>query len=275
LTGRVILLHDVTARKETQQALQEYAQELEARNAELDAFAGTVAHDLKNPLAALLGLAGMLETSYERLSRERQVQSLRNMIESGRRMANIIDELLLLASVRKREQIPRDPLDMGAIVAEAQRRLAPRIAEYGAEISVPATWPLAVGYAPWLEQVWVNYLSNALKYGGRPPEVTIGYDPPTSPDAPVRFWIRDNGTGLTPEAQQKLFLEFSRLDQVGTKGHGLGLSIVRRIIDKLGGQVGVESQVGQGSTFSFTLPSVGDGPTQSSSLPALEKEDHR
>jgi two-component system sensor histidine kinase/response regulator len=72
----------------------------------------------------------------------------------------------------------------------------------------------------------------------------------------VRFWVRDNGPGLTPEAQSRLFTPFTRLDPVRAQGHGLGLSIVRRIAEKLGGQVGVESQLGQGSTFFFTLPAA-------------------
>jgi signal transduction histidine kinase len=70
----------------------------------------------------------------------------------------------------------------------------------------------------------------------------------------IRFWVQDDGPGLTPEAQAGLFAEFSRLGEVQVKGHGLGLSIVRRIVEKLNGQVGVESTVGQGSKFSFTLP---------------------
>jgi signal transduction histidine kinase len=71
--------------------------------------------------------------------------------------------------------------------------------------------------------------------------------------------VRDNGPGLTPEEQARLFTPFTRLEQVRAKGHGLGLSIVRRIVEKLGGQVGVESEVGQSSTFSFTLPAVDQG----------------
>jgi len=73
----------------------------------------------------------------------------------------------------------------------------------------------------------------------------------------VRFWVRDNGPGLTPEEQARLFTLFTQLDQDRTKGHGLGLSIVWRIVNKLDGQVGVESEVGRGSVFSFTLPGVG------------------
>jgi two-component system sensor histidine kinase/response regulator len=76
------------------------------------------------------------------------------------------------------------------------------------------------------------------------------------PDGMVHCWVRDHGRGLTPEEQASLFIPFTRLDQVRLNGHGLGLSIVRQIVEKLGGQVGLESQVGQGSTFFFALPAA-------------------
>ncbi|MEJ2751008.1 MAG: HAMP domain-containing sensor histidine kinase, partial [Anaerolineae bacterium] len=115
-------------------------------------------------------------------------------------------------------------------------------------------WPLALGYTPWVEEVMVNYVSNALKYGGRPPYVELGAT--RQPDNRVRFWVRDNGLGLTPEQQAKLFTEFERLGQTRANGHGLGLSIVRRIVEKMDGDYGVESTAvpGEGCTFYFTLP---------------------
>jgi two-component system, sensor histidine kinase and response regulator len=106
-------------------------------------------------------------------------------------------------------------------------------------------------------EVWANYLSNAIKYGGDPPRAELGADLPA--DGRVRFWVRDNGPGLSPEDQARLFAPFERLHQVRAQGHGLGLSIVRRIVEKLGGEVGVESAVGQGSTFWFTLPALREG----------------
>jgi signal transduction histidine kinase len=121
-------------------------------------------------------------------------------------------------------------------------------------------WPVARGYGPWVEEVWANYISNAVKYGGQPPRIELGATPlppaNESGEGRVRFWVRDNGPGITPEDQARLFTPFTRLDQVRAAGHGLGLSIVRRIVEKLGGEVSVESQVGQGSTFSFTLPAA-------------------
>jgi signal transduction histidine kinase len=112
---------------------------------------------------------------------------------------------------------------------------------------------VALGYAPWLEEVWANYISNAIKYGGQPPLVELGAD--SLPSSQVRFWVRDNGPGLKPEEQERLFTPFTRLDQARARGHGLGLSIVRRIVEKLNGSVGVESQTipGKGCTFWFTL----------------------
>ncbi|MBN1261268.1 MAG: HAMP domain-containing histidine kinase, partial [Anaerolineae bacterium] len=168
-------------------------------------------------------------------------------------MARIIQELLFLASVR-REDVTLELLDMGAIVTEVQRRFTFMLEKSGGEIVAPEVWPRAYGHPAWVEEVWANYISNALKYGGAPPKVVLGAAVELD-GARVRFWVQDNGVGLAPQAQQALFNKpFTRLEQVRAKGHGLGLSIVARIIQKMGGQVGVASEVGRGSTFSFTLP---------------------
>jgi signal transduction histidine kinase len=146
-------------------------------------------------------------------------------------------------------------VDMADIVSEARERVASLVDEYQARVIVPDAWPVALGYGPWVEEVWANYLSNAIKYGGRPPQVELGATP-LEAGACVRFWVRDNGSGLGEDEQARLFTLFGRLDRVRARGHGLGLSIVRRIVEKQGGQVGVQSQVGQGSTFSFVLPAA-------------------
>jgi signal transduction histidine kinase len=224
----------------------------EASNEELDAFAHTVAHDLREPLSLIiLGIAILLDDSSKTLDDDVQ-ERLDLISRAARRMRNIIRELLLLASVRKAE-IEITPLeDMADIVTEAQQRLDYMIEEYEAEIILPETWPVALGYGPWIEEVWANYISNAIKYGGQPPRIELGADSQES--GMIRFWIHDNGLGLTPEERSRLFAPFTRLGQVRAKGYGLGLSIVQRIVRKLGGQVEVESKIGQGSTFSFTLP---------------------
>ncbi len=250
-TGRLIVLRDVTERQRAATALQQYAQELEARNAELDAFAHTVAHDLKNPLSAVVGFTSLLIARQDKVKEEQRMTMLNTINRQGYRMARIIDELLLLASLRKLGEVTLGPLDMGQIVGEVQERLAAAIAEKQAHITLPATWPTPVGYAAWVEEILANYLSNALKYGGTPPHIVLGWD---MRGEMLRFWVRDDGAGLTPEEQSRLFTPFTRLDQVSAKGHGLGLSIVRRISERMGGEVGVESAPGQGSAFWFTLP---------------------
>jgi len=244
------LQREIAEREQAEKTLRQHTIELEARNEELDAFAHTVAHDLKNPLALIVGYAEALDGVS--LKGEELSYHLRLMARNGHKMSSIIDELLLLASMRKLGEMELGPLDMARVVDEARARLIYLIGEYQAEIVLPEAWPVPLGYGPWVEEVWANYMSNALKYGGHPPRVEMGAT--VQEDDTVRFWIRDNGRGLTPEEQARLFTPFTRLDQVSAKGHGLGLSIVRRIVEKMGGQVGVESQIGQGSTFSFTLP---------------------
>jgi signal transduction histidine kinase len=187
------------------------------------------------------------------MPREEMKKYLEIIARGGRKSLNIVDELLVLASVRQQEIEP-EPLNMAKIVDDAHQRVLHMAEESRAQITIPEHWPSACGYSPWVEEVWVNYLSNAIKYGGEPPIIVLGSRPEQNM---VRFWIADNGRGILPEAQGQLFTPFTQLTEVSIKGHGLGLSIVRRIVNKLGGEVGVHSEgiPGKGSTFSFTLPS--------------------
>jgi signal transduction histidine kinase len=222
---------------------------------ELDAFAHTVAHDLKNPLGVTISYAAFLQKYHANLKAEDLQQRLDTIVRNGQKMNNIVKELLLLASVRS-EEVDLESLEMAGIVAEVQSQLAFMIEEYQAEVIAPEAeaWPKALGYGPWVEEVWTNYMSNAIKYGGQPPRVELGAD--VASDGMIRFWVRDNGDGLTKAEQSRLFVPFTRLSQASVEGHGLGLSIVQRIVEKLGGAVGVESEgaPGRGSVFYFTLP---------------------
>ncbi|HQE91950.1 MAG TPA: response regulator [Anaerolineae bacterium] len=254
---------EIAERTLAEEALRQQTVELEARNAELDAFAHTVAHDLKTPITALVGFSDLLQRQYMQMPLDKLGSTLGIIAQNGRRMSNIINELLLLASVRKMDDVPMYPLDMKRIViAVLKERVNDLLKTSMAQVILSETWPQAYGYGPWIEEVWLNYISNAIKYGGNPPRLELGATP--LPDGMVRFWVRDNGRGLTPDEQSQLFTAFTRLQQTSVEGHGLGLSIVQRIVTKLRGGVGVESTVGQGSEFFFTLPSVWNAEVQAS-----------
>lgn len=249
--GQAVLLNlarDISRRKQI-------ASEREQLIVELDAYAHTVAHDLKGPLAVLMGYSDMLLDYSDDASEEETREWIAAIRRTGHKMQNIIDELLVLASVRKMDEFQLETLDMAAIVSEALGRLSNVISGSGAEVVTPQSWPSAAGYPSWVEEIWVNYISNGIKYGGDPPRIELGAT--ADDDGMLRFWVRDNGRGLTPEEQVQVFGQFTRLDVARAEGHGLGLSIVQRIAEKLGGEVGVQSQVGEGSVFSFSLPAAG------------------
>ncbi|MCB9421537.1 MAG: response regulator [Ardenticatenaceae bacterium] len=241
------------ARFEDMVALRRLNDDLQASNAELDAFAHTVAHDLQSPLGLISGFGEMLLLNYDEYPPEQHKNILSKITRTAQKMSNIVSELLVLSSVRQMD-VEFETLDMVQILDEAQQRLAEEIKSSHAEIILPLSWPQARGYAPWIEEVWFNYLSNGIKYGGTPPRLELGVT--EQPEGVLCFWVRDNGCGLTAVDQTELFTPFTKLSQVRAKGHGLGLSIVRRIMERLGGTVGVNSDIGKGSTFWFTLSSV-------------------
>jgi len=263
------LRHLTRQLQEANAELSRRIEELEERNAELDAFAHTVAHDIRGPLSIIVGYSELLLQDDEELAEDVRLECVQSLHRGARNLSNIVDELLLLASIRKADVVFK-ALDMHRIVNAACERLASVFQEYQVEVILPPQWPAALGHAAWVEEVWVNYLSNGCKYGGTPPRLELGWDRPEgvlaslpgSESVPaVRFWVRDNGNGILPDDQDRLFVPFTQLDRVQAKGYGLGLSIVRRITEKMGGQVGVESEgvPGRGSLFYFTLPAASDG----------------
>jgi signal transduction histidine kinase/uncharacterized protein HemY len=236
----------------TNRRLQDEIQAHERLIKDLNAFTHTVAHDLKTPLSIVEGYADLVLLDLETLDVPDTALYVLNIRETVETMTRIINELLMLANVRQRD-VQLSSIQMEDIVARVKTRLAETIKASDAVLVEPDAWPTALGYAPWIEEVWVNYLCNGVKYGGEPPHIELGAE---HQDDTIRFWVRDNGIGIPPEKQSQLFTPFNRLGVRIKDGHGLGLALVKRILDKLGGEVGVESSgvPGEGSTFYFVLP---------------------
>lgn len=248
---------DRQVRQQAQAEIKRIAQELEIKNRELDAFAHTVAHDLHNPLGMVVAYLSLLKNEFDTSAATTDTSQLflSKALEMAQKSSQIIDGLLSFSRM-KNEKIERTHFDMGGVVQSALNRLQNKIEERQALIRLPESWPTVVGYSLWVEEVWVNYIGNAIKYGGMPPEISLGFEAGDDPET-LRFFVADNGPGMTPKQQSIIFDPFVRLQRdkdSNVEGTGLGLSIVSRIVGRLDGNVGVESEPGQGSTFHFTLP---------------------
>lgn len=256
-SGHILLFHDITslihADEELKNTNRKLLFEIEKREKlieDLDAFAHTVAHDLRNSLSSIFSASEIMEEIIK-VNDIKLLCELTNLINhSANKSIQITHELLLLATTDKTE-VELRPLDMANVFAEAKNQLSDLIKKTHTQIIEPKEWPEAIGYAPWIEEVWSNYLSNAIKYGGTPPKIEVGAE--IMPNGNIMFCIKDNGKGLTQDEQKKLFNNFVRLNPNKADGYGLGLSIVKKIIEKLNGKVGVESN-SSGSKFYFILP---------------------
>ncbi|MCT6698631.1 sensor histidine kinase [Rheinheimera sp. 4Y26] len=230
------------------------SQQLQEQNDDLNAFAHTVAHDLKHPLTSMIGVATLLTQTGDALSPAQQQNFLQQILQSSQKMNLMINALLQLAALRSDEEPEKTEVQVEHSIQEALQHLQPLLDENHSQVRLCGPFPKVLAQPQWLMEIWLNYLSNAVKYGGKPAQIEVGLDTLTDNSNCWRFWVRDHGSGVPAGQKDKLFVEFSRLHQMRSDSHGLGLSIVRRICQKLGGNCGYESTVGGGSTFWFTLP---------------------
>lgn len=225
-------------------------QALEERNQELDAYAYTIAHDLNSPLALIQGYAGLVD---QLDLPEPGHDYLQKIIDTSNRMAEMIDQLLMLAKLRDVETTAVF-VDLYPLILSVKMRFEDELERKNIQIDIQQEWLPVLGQPVWIEEVFANLIGNAIKYLGRDnlsPVITIrGEDVGDH----VRVMVEDNGLGIGLENQESLFEMFTRFHKEEASGTGLGLTIVQRIVRKLGGEVGVESSIGQGSTFWFTLP---------------------
>ncbi|MBL8094080.1 MAG: GAF domain-containing protein [Anaerolineales bacterium] len=233
------------------------AAQLRAKNAELEAFVYTVSHDLQAPVVSMRGFASLLQNRHRDQFDERGALYIDRIAANAEYLSRLLNDLLELSRVGRLEE-PDEVLASGDVVKAVLEDLRAALKERGVNVMMTSTWPQVRFSRVRLRQVFSNLVSNAIKFLGTQPQprIEIGWRLQVGEPALVEFWVRDNGIGIHPDYHQRVFRPFQRLKVVEVDGTGVGLSIVRRIVEGRGGAVHVESTPGQGATFYFTAPLV-------------------
>lgn len=217
---------------------------------ELDAYAHTVAHDLNASLSGVIGFSEMILDEDNEVSRDEIKDYVKEIAAGGRKMAEVIKNLLLFAKMKQNE-FPVYLVNMNDIIQSTLNRLMLQIKEKHAEVTIKGEILDCYSYNEWIEEILFNFLSNALKYGGNPPSVEISCD--KVENVGIKYNVKDNGKGISKKFREIIFNDNNPSRMKFVQGTGLGLTIVKRIISKMDGQLLLETEEGKGSTFSFIV----------------------
>jgi signal transduction histidine kinase len=254
-------LQEISERKRTERALIENEKKLETtlaelaeKNTELETFVYTVSHDLKTPIVTIDGFIGALREDFGAMIDENAEKYLNYMSDASRKMELLINDLLYLSRIGR---LPERKIEFsfGDLMQKVLKSLQPLIDERGIVLNIEKDFLLIYGEIERLGQVMENLLSNAVKYIGKgnpTPRIDVGA---VEQDGQKMFFVRDNGIGIEKKYYQKIFDIFQRLPsgKKAGEGTGVGLTIVKRIVDHHGGKIWLESELGKGTTFYFTL----------------------
>ncbi len=243
----VVMVQDIAERKR-------YEQELQAKNTELDRFAYTVSHDLKSPLITIQAYAGMIKKDLEAGTYERAQDDMKRIERAADKMTSLLKDLLELSRAGRMMGEP-SPVDMNRLVKNTLQQLAGPIAGSHVEMVLQPDLPSVLGDEKRIAQVVQNLVENAIKYMGdqAAPRIEIGR---RQEGKECVFFVSDNGKGIDPNYHEKVFGLFNKLD-AESAGTGIGLALVKRIIEVHGGRVWVESEgEGTGCCFCFELPPI-------------------
>jgi signal transduction histidine kinase len=246
---------EIAERRRVQAEREKLITELEAKNAELERFTYTVSHDLKSPLITIRGFMGFVEKDALAGDQERLKADMVRITQATDKMQRLLSELLELSRIG-RMMNPPQAVPFEAIVREALDLVRGHIQECGVQVQVASGLPDVFGDRVRLVEVVQNLVDNACKFMGEQPQplIEIGQRGADSSGQPI-FFVKDNGMGIDPQYHDQVFGLFNKLD-AQTEGTGVGLALVKRIVEVHGGRIWVESEPGQGSTFYFTLPAV-------------------
>jgi PAS domain S-box-containing protein len=255
-TGRLELegfVEDITDRKRAEDALKEYAANLRRSNEDLERFAYVSSHDLQEPLRNVINFTQLLERRYKGRLDPDADEYIHFIVEGSKRMQGLISDLLEFSRVTSGGRT-LEVVDVEKVLAEALQNLHQSIEEEGATVTHDPL-PKVIGDATQIMQVFSNLIGNALKF--RREELLQIHVSARCTGGMWEFSVADNGIGIAKEYFHKLFIIFQRLhSREEYPGTGIGLAIVKRIIDRHGGRIWVESEPGKGSTFYFTLPAA-------------------
>jgi len=259
IVGASKIVRDLTPLRQyaadLERQVRERTADLKAANARLEAFAFSVAHDLRAPLRGMHGLSQALVEDYGDRLDDVGRDYARRIIQEATSMDTLIQDLLAYGRLSHVE-LPVKAVDLQEVLESALHVVREEAAERGAAIDVDANLPTVTGNRSVLVQVFTNLLSNAIKFGGARPRVRVWAETRDNHDGGIaHVWVEDQGIGIAPEHQERIFAVFERLHGVETyPGTGIGLAIFRKGIERLGGHVGVESAEGRGSRFWIELP---------------------
>ncbi|EME68449.1 sensory histidine protein kinase [Paramagnetospirillum caucaseum] len=251
-----VFSRDITQQRNAQKTVEKALADLARSNAELEQFAYVASHDLREPLRAITGHLQLLQRRLKDKLDDYAAESLLFAVDGARRMDTLIRDLLDYSRIGHADRQMED-LELGEVVADALANLSAAIADNGATIATLTAMPHAHGNRMELTRLFQNLIGNALKYRSpeRPPVVELSATPSG------QGWdiaIRDNGIGIDPEYFERIFMIFQRLHTRSEyEGTGIGLAVCRKIVDRHGGGIRVESEPGQGSTFTVSLPAIG------------------
>ncbi|MCU0630985.1 MAG: ATP-binding protein, partial [Methanoregulaceae archaeon] len=250
----LVVIRDITERKNAEVQLKEYAENLKRSNEDLELFAHIATHDLQEPIRGIVTYAELLLNECKEGNNPQIEKYLKIIENSGLRMNTLVSDLREYSRVRSQARPPQ-PVDAGTILSDALSNLQLVIKETRASITHD-TLPVILADAMQITQVFQNIINNAIKFrrAGVAPVIHISVAPR---DGMWQFAIQDNGIGIPQEYFDKIFVLFERLHgREAYPGTGLGLALSKRVIERHGGRIWVESEQGKGSTFYFTLPIV-------------------
>jgi PAS domain S-box-containing protein len=253
------IIRDITVRKEAELELAKYTHALERSNKELDDFAYIASHDLKEPLRGIHNHSRfLLEDNGDRLDEE-SVGRLNRLVFLSQRMERLVNDLLYFSRLG-RQELAVQATDLNTVIADIESTLEHFLEERGAQITVAERLPVVTCDKPRVTELFRNLITNAVKYNDKTErKVEVGFLPHKSTaDASIRrkvFFVKDNGLGIQPEFHQEIFRIFKRLQasKEPEDGTGVGLTFVKKIVERHGGEIWLESEPGKGTTFYFTL----------------------